>query len=61
MSVFEQDYAADPSLAGLPIGGLEYFAPSEDGDLYILAMPISKVHAVCVLSTTLFERFRTTL
>lgn len=43
MSVFPSDYVADPSLANLPIGGLEYFAPAGDGDLYILAMPISKV------------------
>lgn len=41
MSVFPANYS-DPTLQGLPIGGLEYFAPAENGDLYILAMPISK-------------------
>ena len=41
MSVFPSNYS-DAPLQGLPIGGLEYFAPGPEGDLYILAMPISK-------------------
>ena len=41
MSTFASNYS-DPSLANLPIGGLEYFAASDTGDMYILALPISK-------------------
>lgn len=41
MSTFAANYS-DSGLASLPIGGLEYFAASETGDMYILAMPISK-------------------
>lgn len=42
MSLFPSDYY-DEELQGLPIGGMEYFATTPDGDLIILAMPISKV------------------
>jgi len=41
MSVFPEGYG--DGLDGIPIGGMEYVAPAEDGDLYILAMPLSKV------------------
>lgn len=41
MSVFPEGYG--DGLDGLPIGGMEYVAPTDDGDLYILAMPLSKV------------------
>lgn len=41
MSVFPEGYG--DGLDGLPIGGMEYVAPASDGDLYILAMPLSKV------------------
>lgn len=41
MSTFPSNYS-DSSLASLPIGGLEYFAASDTGDMYILAMPVSK-------------------
>lgn len=41
MSVFPEGYG--DGLDGIPIGGMEYVAPADDGDLYILAMPLSKV------------------
>ncbi|KAL7005997.1 hypothetical protein EMMF5_004539 [Cystobasidiomycetes sp. EMM_F5] len=41
ISVFPGDYS-DAGLADQAIGLMEYFAPSDDGHLYILAMPISK-------------------
>lgn len=43
MSVFPQGYG--DGLDGMPIGGMEYVAPTTDGDLYILAMPLSKVRS----------------
>lgn len=42
ISVYADDFA-DADLAGHGIGLLEYYAPNEQGDLYILAMPISSV------------------
>jgi hypothetical protein len=50
MSVFPQGYG--DGLDGLPIGGMEYVAPASDGDLYILAMPLSKV-SLCLLGVLL--------
>lgn len=41
ISTFPEGYG--DGLDGLPIGGMEYVAPASHGDLYILAMPLSKV------------------
>ena len=42
ISVYASDYA-DQDLAGHAIGLMEYFAPNDQGDLYVLAMPVSSV------------------
>lgn len=44
MSVFPEGYG--DGLDGMPIGGMEYVAPADNGDLYILAMPLSKVRNI---------------
>lgn len=52
LSVFP-DNTGD-GLDNLPIGGMEYVAPAPHGDLYILAMPVSKVSFplfLCMLSS----------
>jgi hypothetical protein len=59
MSTFASDYP-DAGLQNLPIGGMEYFAPADNGDLYILAMPISKVNIPPQLHDRHFTKSRFT-
>ncbi|KAH8918071.1 hypothetical protein BT69DRAFT_1286038 [Atractiella rhizophila] len=49
MSVWPNDYK-DESLANLPIGLQEYFASTDEGDFYLLAMPISNIYSFALHS-----------